>query len=107
MAGRPMKPIPHDADPAIAQFVGELRDLVLAAADGTPVSDIAEHGSLGRSTFLHALSGRRLPTTQTVNAIIDSIAIGGAKVARKRRATSSYTRCLGPSSAPGWTAWVG
>ena len=43
-----------------------------------------------------------------MSARVDSVTIGGPKVAMKRRTISSYTRRFGPSpSAFGWTAWVG
>ncbi|WP_445527492.1 hypothetical protein [Streptomyces cyslabdanicus] len=72
--GRPRKPIPDDADPMVAQFVIELRELVDETLQDESVSVLAEYGPLGRSTLMHALSGQRMPTRQTVDGIIDSIA---------------------------------
>ncbi|MGW3308279.1 acyl carrier protein [Streptomyces sp. NPDC001073] len=75
MAGRSMKDIPDDAPAAIKEFIGELRAFVQdAAGEGGSVTQIAESGSLSRSTFLGALSGQRMPTHSTVQGIVDSVA---------------------------------
>ncbi|MFE7752123.1 hypothetical protein [Streptomyces sp. NPDC057428] len=80
--GRPRKPIPDDADPVVAQFVTELRDMVYETVKDKPVSVLADYGPVSRSTLMHALSGQRLPTLSTVKGVVDSIA--------KYRALSTY-----------------
>ncbi|WP_406425634.1 hypothetical protein OH809_44470 (plasmid) [Streptomyces sp. NBC_00873] len=72
--GRPMKPISNEADPIVAAFVKGIRDLVQDTVRDRPVGDLAQYGPLARSTFMHALSGQRMPTRQTMDGIIDSVA---------------------------------
>lgn len=72
--GRPMKPISDEADDIVRAFVEQIRDLVQDTVRDRPVSDLAQYGPLARSTFMHALSGQRMPTRQTMDGIIDSIA---------------------------------
>ncbi|MFF6896105.1 hypothetical protein ACFY8Z_36555 [Streptomyces microflavus] len=69
-----MKPIPDEADDIVRAFVEQIRDLVQDTVRDRPVSDLARYGPLARSTFMHALSGQRMPTRQTMDGIIDSIA---------------------------------
>ncbi|MCX4231800.1 acyl carrier protein [Streptomyces ortus] len=76
MAGRPMKPIPEDADPVLRAFVTDLRAFVdTAVAPGEAVSSLSSVSPprIGRSTLMHALGGQRLPTMQTVQAIVDIV----------------------------------
>ncbi|MFG1804974.1 hypothetical protein [Streptomyces sp. NPDC049040] len=74
MAGRPMKPIPDEADPAVAGFASALREMVADAVGEGPISALVRHGDVGRSTLMHALSGQRLPTFQTVRKIVNAVA---------------------------------
>ncbi|MFF9457363.1 hypothetical protein [Streptomyces flaveolus] len=69
-----MKPISDEADPIVAAFVEQIRDLVQDTVRDRPVGDLAQFGPLARSTFMHALSGQRMPTRQTMDGIIESIA---------------------------------
>ncbi|MFE2889650.1 hypothetical protein [Streptomyces sp. NPDC059272] len=77
MAGRPMNPIPEDADPVLRAFVTELREFVDTAVEpGQAVSSLARASSspkIGRSTLMHALGGQRLPTLTTVQTIVDIV----------------------------------
>ncbi|MFF3286046.1 hypothetical protein [Streptomyces sp. NPDC003023] len=72
--GRPMKPISDEAAPIVAAFVEQIRDLVQDTVQDRPVGDLAQFSPLARSTFMHALSGQRMPTRQTMDGIIESIA---------------------------------
>ncbi|MFJ2745393.1 hypothetical protein ACIO3O_37685 [Streptomyces sp. NPDC087440] len=75
MAGRPMKPIPSTADPAAAEFATYLRlELQRLMDPGTPMSRLAEHGGIGKSTLMHALGGERFPTPRTLAAMADAVA---------------------------------
>uniref|UniRef100_UPI002F91BAF1 hypothetical protein n=1 Tax=Streptomyces sp. NBC_01175 TaxID=2903759 RepID=UPI002F91BAF1 len=86
-----MKPIPDEADDTIKAFVTGLRELVQDAVQDKPVGDLAQYGPLARSTFMHALSGQRMPTSQTVDGIIDSIAhYRGLTVAEHRELRAKW-----------------
>ncbi|RPK70075.1 hypothetical protein EES45_36160 [Streptomyces sp. ADI97-07] len=91
--GRPMKPIPDEADDRVRAFVLGLRELVQDAVQDKPVGVLAEYGPLARSTLMHALSGQRMPTRQTVQGIIESIATyKGMRTSTHRELLAAWDR---------------
>ncbi|MFD5848157.1 hypothetical protein [Streptomyces chartreusis] len=71
--GRPMKPIPDDAPPEVAELAHALRDLVGASLPADlPTGALAEAAGIGKSTLFHALSGQRVPSLDTVLTVVNA-----------------------------------
>ncbi|WP_331448863.1 hypothetical protein [Streptomyces prasinus] len=71
--GRPRKPIPDDAPPEVAELAEALRELIdESLTPGLPTSAIAKAAGIGKSTLFHALSGQRVPSLDTVLAVVSA-----------------------------------
>ncbi|MFE5621095.1 helix-turn-helix domain-containing protein [Streptomyces virginiae] len=92
MAGRPQKPIPGDASPALAALTEVLRERVRRR--GMTLAQLAQRAGLGRSTLAHALSGQRLPSRETLERVLDALdlAHGGEEQELWQRAAADERR---------------
>lgn len=68
MAGAPMKAVPADAPPALAELALRLRDL----RGDTPLRDIEAVSGVSKSVISRAMSGKELLRLPTIRRIVEA-----------------------------------